>query len=168
VGDFAERSARATLLLPGMDLARIKPLVDLSDSRATVGPPQCVRAMYEYRGGRFDSAVHLFEDARRFYGQGSQQWKLACLTQSLYWLAMTHHRLGNGDAATKAYQSAENRFRQSTLPTEPTIEAGGSWHDWLQAAVTRREAQAVLAVGSDRGGRELRPPHASSQLRGED
>jgi hypothetical protein len=108
--------------------------------------------MYEYRAGRFDSAAQWFEDARRFYEPGREQWKVACLTQSLYWLAMTHHKLGDSDAATKAYRNAESRFRQATLTTEPAIGGGGSWHDWLQAAVTRREARAVLDLGREHGG----------------
>ena len=74
----------------------------------------------------------------------------AGITQSLYWLAMTHYRLGNGDEATKAYQSAEIRFRQSTVSANPDV--GGPWHDWLQTAVIRREARAVLGLGADHGG----------------
>ncbi|MBL7044774.1 MAG: protein kinase [Pirellulaceae bacterium] len=146
-GTYAARSAHAALLLPGIELARIEPLMDFSES--TVYRSHFVRAMYEYRTGRFDSAVQHFEVSRKFYGRGGAEYIEALHTQSLYWLAMTHHKLGNGDEATKAYQNAENRFRQSTVPATPDVDGVRYWHDWLQAAVIRREAHAVLGLKAE-------------------
>jgi len=162
-GTFATRSAQAALLLPGIELARIEPLVDLSES--TVYGAHFVRAMYEYRTGRFDSAVQHLEESRKLFKRGGTEWIEACHTHFLYWLAMTHHKLGNGDEATKAYQTAEIRFRQSTVPAHPEVDGVPPWHDWLQAAVIRREARAVLGLGADHGGHEPTPPRDADKAK---
>jgi len=162
-GTFEARSAHAALLLPGIELARIEPLMDFSES--SVYRSHFVRAMYEYRTGRFDSAVQHFEVSRKSYGRGGLEYIEALHTQSLYWLAMTHHKLGNGDEATKAYKIAEIRFRQSTVPANPEVDGVPPWHDWLEAAVIRREARAVLGLGADHGGHEPTPPRDADKAK---
>jgi tetratricopeptide (TPR) repeat protein len=93
-----------------------------------------------YRAGRFQDAVLLFErslkaDAKP--GRAVLNW---------LWLALANHRLGNAEESRRWLTKAQawlDQFRDS-MPARADGELGLHYHNWLEAHVLRREAEALI------------------------
>ena len=111
-----------------------------------------LKGMAEYRRGNFaDALKHLddaktgFEEDTRFIGNGSM---------CQYFASMAHHRLGDSEAAKAAFLDAQDR--QHAWETDLRKSIGGSWLDWQQTEVVRREAAALLGFDES----QLDPPNS--------
>ena len=65
------------------------------------------------------------------------------------WLALTYQRLGQTGPARSALQAARKWLDQyhEGLPADAEQKVGLHPHDWLEAHVLRREAEALLGAG---------------------
>src|SRR5262249_42688569 len=96
-----------------------------------------------YRAGRFEKAVPLFEqslqtDAKP--GRAVLNW---------LWLALAHKRLGKTEEARRWLGKAQAWLDQygAGMPDRAEEELGLHLHNWLEAHVLRREAEALLGIG---------------------
>jgi tetratricopeptide (TPR) repeat protein len=93
-----------------------------------------------YRAGRFKEAVPLFERSLRADpkpGRAVLNW---------LWLALAHHRLGKPGEARRWLDKAHawlDRYGAG-MPPRAEEELGLHLHNWLEAHVLRREAEALL------------------------
>jgi serine/threonine protein kinase/Tfp pilus assembly protein PilF len=93
-----------------------------------------------YRAGRFKEAVDLFEQslrADRKPGRAVLNW---------LWLALANYRLGNTDEATCWLCEAQawlDQYRDG-MPNRAEQELGLHLHNWLEAHVLRRQAEALI------------------------
>jgi tetratricopeptide (TPR) repeat protein len=96
-----------------------------------------------YRAGRFKEAVPLFERSLRAdpkAGRAVLNW---------LWLALAHHRLGRAEEARRWLGKAQawlDRYGAG-MPSRAEEELGLHLHNWLEAHVLRREAEALLGPG---------------------
>jgi serine/threonine-protein kinase len=94
-----------------------------------------------YRAGRYQEAVPLFERSLKAdpkSGRAVLNW---------LWLALTNHRLDKAEEARRWLSKAQawlDQYRDG-LPAGAEPEVGLGLHNWLEAHVLRREAEAVLA-----------------------
>jgi serine/threonine-protein kinase len=94
-----------------------------------------------YRAGRFQRAVPLFEqslDADAKSGRAALNW---------LWLALANQRLGKSEEARRWLGKAQawlDQYRDG-MPARAEEELGLHYHNWLEAHVLRREAEAQLA-----------------------
>jgi serine/threonine-protein kinase len=93
-----------------------------------------------YRAGRFEDAVPLFERsvlANRKPGAAVLNW---------LWLAMAHQRLGKTEEAHSWLEKADKWLDQypDGMPPNAESELGLHLHNWLEANVLRREAEALI------------------------
>jgi tetratricopeptide (TPR) repeat protein len=96
-----------------------------------------------YRAGRFQEAVPLFAqslqaDARS--GRAVLNW---------LWLALAHQRLGKSEEARRWLVKAQawlDQYRDG-MPGRAQERLGLHLHNWLEAHVLRREAEALLGAG---------------------
>jgi tetratricopeptide (TPR) repeat protein/tRNA A-37 threonylcarbamoyl transferase component Bud32 len=94
-----------------------------------------------YRAGRFEESVPLFEQS------------LAANTQpgaavvNWVWLALANQRLGKTDEARRWLGKAQNWLDQfhDGVPPNAEAEFGLHLHNWLEANVLRREAEAMIS-----------------------
>jgi tetratricopeptide (TPR) repeat protein len=94
-----------------------------------------------YRAGRFREAVALFEQSLRADatpGRAVVTW---------VWLALANQRLGKAEEARRWLGKAQawlDQYRDG-MPARAEEEFGLHFHNWLEAHVLRREAEALLA-----------------------
>jgi serine/threonine-protein kinase len=94
-----------------------------------------------YRAGRFQEAVPLFErslEADAKPGRAVLNW---------LWLALTNHRLDKAEEARRWLGKAQawlDQYRDG-MPADAEEKVGLHLHNWLEAHVLRREAEALLA-----------------------
>jgi tetratricopeptide (TPR) repeat protein len=95
-----------------------------------------------YRAGRFQQAVPLFEQSLRAdprSGRAVLNW---------LWLALAQQRLGKAEEARRWLGKAQawlDRYGAGTPPPAEE-ELGVHLHNWLEAHVLRREAEALLGA----------------------
>jgi serine/threonine protein kinase/Flp pilus assembly protein TadD len=107
----------------------------------------------DYRAGRYEDAAPLFEQslrAERLGGRAVLNW---------LWLALTEHRLGRPEQARRWLTRAQAWLDQygDGMPSRADEELGLHLHNWLEAHVLRREAEALLGL-ADEAGRQAGPP----------
>jgi tetratricopeptide (TPR) repeat protein len=94
-----------------------------------------------YRAGRFSEAVTPLEQSLRAdpkSGRAVLNW---------LWLALSHKRLGKAEEARRWLVMAQawlDRYRDG-MPSRAEEELGLHLHNWLEAHVLRREAEALLS-----------------------
>jgi serine/threonine-protein kinase len=95
-----------------------------------------------YRAGRFQEAVPLFEQSLRANPSAG-----AAVLNRL-WLVLAHQRLGKTEEARRWLSKAQAWLDQfgDGLPGDAEGTLGLHLHNWLEANVLRREAEAVLAA----------------------
>jgi tetratricopeptide (TPR) repeat protein len=105
-----------------------------------------------YRAGRFQQAVHYFEkslqaDSRP--GSAVLNW---------LWLALAQQHLGKTGEARHWLNKAQAWLDQYSggMPARAEAEFGLHLHNWLEAHVLRREAEALIQSEAPRNGREDR------------
>jgi tetratricopeptide (TPR) repeat protein len=97
--------------------------------------------MVHFRQGRYDEAKKLLERAARAYaGYGK--------ALTLYFLAMTHHHLGEADAARRRLQEASQLFDRAAAWAKDG-KYGTSWRRWITVSIVRREAEALLGAANE-------------------
>jgi tetratricopeptide (TPR) repeat protein len=95
-----------------------------------------------YRAGRFSEAVPLLEQSLRAdsnSGRAVLNW---------LWLALAHQRLGKAQEARRWLDKARAWLDQygDGMPSCAEQELGLHLHNWLEAHVLRREAEALLGA----------------------
>jgi tetratricopeptide (TPR) repeat protein len=93
-----------------------------------------------YRTGRFQEAVPLFEQSLR----ANPRPGVAVL--NWLWLALAHQRLGKAEEARHWLGKAQawlDQYRDG-MPDRAEAEVGLHLHNWLEAHVLRREAEALI------------------------
>jgi tetratricopeptide (TPR) repeat protein len=94
-----------------------------------------------YRAGRYQEAVPLFEQSLKADatpGRAVVNW---------LWLALAQQRLGKTEEARRWLGQAQawlDQYRDG-MPARAEQELGLHLHNWLEAQVLRREAEALLA-----------------------
>jgi tetratricopeptide (TPR) repeat protein len=93
-----------------------------------------------YRAGRFQEAMPLFEqslEANSRPGAAVVNW---------LWLALTQQRLGKSEEARRLLVKAQAWLDQyaNGMPDRADAELGLHLHNWLEAHVLRREAEAQI------------------------
>ena len=101
-----------------------------------------LKGMAEYRRGNFVEALKHLEDAKIGFEGNSIQIGNGSMCQ--YFASMAHHQLGDYAEAKAAFLDA--RDRQHAWESDLRKAIGGSWHDWQQTDVVRREAAALLGI----------------------
>jgi tetratricopeptide (TPR) repeat protein len=99
-------------------------------------------ALY-YRAGRFQDAVPLLQQSLRadpLSGRAVLNW---------LWLALAEQRQGRTEAARRWLGKAQAWLDQygDGMPARAEEELGLHYHNWLEAHVLRREAEALLGTG---------------------
>jgi eukaryotic-like serine/threonine-protein kinase len=105
-----------------------------------------------YRAGRFQQAVSLFEQclqAEPGPGRAVVNW---------LWLALANQRLGKGKEARRWLNKAREWLDQypDGMPARAEEEFGLHLHNWLEAHVLRREAEALIESEAPRNATEIR------------
>ncbi|HKB38359.1 MAG TPA: tetratricopeptide repeat protein, partial [Gemmataceae bacterium] len=101
------------------------------------------QAALHYRAGRFAEAVPLLEQSHRAdprSGRAVLNW---------LWLALANQRLGKAEEARRWLGKAQallDRYADG-MPSGADEELGLHLHNWLEAHVLRREAEALLGSG---------------------
>jgi hypothetical protein len=93
-----------------------------------------------YRAGKFEESALLFEQSLKVDshpGRAVVNW---------VWLAMANKRLGKNKEAREWLDKAQKWLEQYREGVPPNAEAvtGLHLHNWLEANVLRREAEAML------------------------
>jgi tetratricopeptide (TPR) repeat protein len=105
-----------------------------------------------YRAGRFQQAVAFFEQSLRAdpkSGRAVLNW---------LWLALAYQRLGKAEEARRWLEKAQawlDKYRDG-MPARAEDESGLHFHNWLEAHVLRREAEALILSEGPRSGTEDR------------
>jgi serine/threonine protein kinase/Flp pilus assembly protein TadD len=104
---------------------------------------QTERAALHYRAGRFQEALPLLEQSLRVEGLPGRA------VLNWLWLALAHQRLGKMDEARRWLSKAQAWLDQfgDGMPNRAEEELGLHFHNWLEAHVLRREAEALLGAG---------------------
>jgi serine/threonine-protein kinase len=94
-----------------------------------------------YRAGRFQDAVPLFEESLKAdstSGRSVLNW---------LWLALANHRLGRTEEAHRWRLKAQAflELYRDGPPVRAEVEIELHFHNWLEAHVLRREAEALIA-----------------------
>jgi tetratricopeptide (TPR) repeat protein len=93
-----------------------------------------------YRAGRFQESVHFFEQSMQ------AEPKLGQAVLNWLWLALAHQRLGKSEEARGWLYKAQKWLDQyrDGMPARIQEELGLHFHNWLEAHVLRREAEALI------------------------
>jgi tetratricopeptide (TPR) repeat protein len=93
-----------------------------------------------YRAGRFQETASLFEQSLRANP------KPGAAVLNWLWLALAHQRLGNVEEAQHWLGKAQAWLDQygDGMPARAEAEVGLHLHNWLEAHVLRREAEALI------------------------
>jgi eukaryotic-like serine/threonine-protein kinase len=99
-----------------------------------------------YRAGRFQEAVPLFEQSLKADatpGRAVLNW---------LWLALANQRLGKAEEARRWLGKAQAWLDQygDGMPARAEAEVGLDLHNWLEAHVLRREAEALIQPAEKR------------------
>jgi serine/threonine-protein kinase len=99
------------------------------------------RGALAYRDGRHEDAVTLFERSLKADpkpGRALLNW---------LWLAIAHHRLGNDEDSQRWLNMAQTWLDQGGKAMSDRLEdeIGLHLHNWLEAHVLRREAEALIS-----------------------
>jgi serine/threonine protein kinase len=157
--EAAERAIKTCLLVPDppVDLDSLRePLRRVMTAPTTVAYYkwfQLTQGMFEYRLGRYESAVQWLSRARD--GMTSPQGKAL----ADFFAAMAMHHLGNAAGAQRALSNGIKQTPDDPLDLahlDPT-ESGSTVGNWVIARVARREAEQLL-----RGGAAERAPSAEA------
>ncbi|MDB5331108.1 MAG: tetratricopeptide repeat protein kinase family protein, partial [Phycisphaerales bacterium] len=94
-----------------------------------------------YRAGRFEESVPLFEQSL------AANSKPGAAVVNWLWLALANERLGKTDAARLWLNKAQTWLDQCRdgMPPRAEQNLGLHLHNWLEANVLRREAEALIA-----------------------
>ncbi len=112
-----------------------------------------------YRAGRFQPVVPLFEQslqAEHKSGRAVLNW---------LWLALANQRLGKAEEARRWLEKAQawlDQYRDG-MPARAEEELGLHYHNWLEAHVLRREAEALIPSTGPRSGPENRERGAAQK-----
>jgi tetratricopeptide (TPR) repeat protein len=93
-----------------------------------------------YRAGRFKHSVPLFEQSLQANS------KPGAAVVNWIWLALADQRLGKNDEALRWLEKAQkwlDQFRDG-VPANAEVEYGLHLHNWLEANILRREAEALI------------------------
>ena len=103
-----------------------------------------------YRAGRFQEAVPLLERSLRANP------KPGAAVLNWLWLALAHQRLGKAEEARRWLGKAQAWLDQygDGMPARAEAEVGLHLHNWLEAHVLRREAEALIQPTGRRSGTE--------------
>jgi tetratricopeptide (TPR) repeat protein len=117
------------------------------------------RGALAYRAGRFQDSVPLFEQSLRANtrpGASVLNW---------LWLALANQRLGKVEEARRWLDKAQAWLDQygDGMPARAEEEFGLHLHNWLEAHVLRREAEALIASTGPRSGPENRERGAAQK-----
>jgi tetratricopeptide (TPR) repeat protein len=98
------------------------------------------RGALAFRAGHYQAAVPFFEKSLKADtkpGRAVVNW---------LWLALTHQRLGTTDEARKWLVKAQDWLDQyrDGMPARTDDDLGLHLHNWLEAQVLRREAEALI------------------------
>ena len=110
-----------------------------------------------YRAGRFQQAVPLFEQSLQAdpkSGRAVLNW---------LWLALANQRLGKAEEARRWLEKAQawlDQYRDG-MPARAEEELGLHYHNWLEAHVLRREAEALIPSTGPRSASTTRAPTRS-------
>ncbi len=105
-----------------------------------------------YRAGRFQQAVPFFEQSLQADprpGRAVLNW---------LWLALANQRLGKAEEARRWLNKAQawlDQYRDG-MPARAEEELGLHLHNWLEAHVLRREAEALIQSEAPRNATESR------------
>jgi tetratricopeptide (TPR) repeat protein len=93
-----------------------------------------------YRAGRFQQAVPLFEQSLRTNSRPGAS------VVTWLWLALANERVGKSEDARRWLNKAQAWLDQypDRLPPRAEEELGLHLHNWLEAHVLRREAEALI------------------------
>jgi tetratricopeptide (TPR) repeat protein len=97
----------------------------------------------QFRAGRFPQAVALFEQSLRADPQPGKA------VVNWLWLALAQERLGKDEAARRWLDKATawlDQYRDG-MPDRAEQALGLHLHNWLEAHVLRREAEATVRPG---------------------
>jgi serine/threonine-protein kinase len=110
------------------------------------------RGALAYRAGRFQQAVPLFEQSLRADS------KLGRMVLNWLWLALANRRLGKAEEARRCLKKAQEWLDHypDGMPARAEEELGLHPHNWLEAHVLRREAEALIPSTGPRSGPENR------------
>ena len=99
-----------------------------------------------YRAGRFQEAVPLLERSLRANP------KPGAAVLNWLWLALAHQRLGKAEEARRWLGKAQAWLDQygDGMPARAEAEVGLHLHNWLEAHVLRREAEALIQPAEKR------------------
>jgi tetratricopeptide (TPR) repeat protein len=101
-----------------------------------------------YRAGRFQQAVPLFEQSLQADpkpGRAVLNW---------LWLALANQRVGRAEEGRRWLKKAQawlDEYRDG-MPARAEEEFGLHFHNWLEAHVLRREAEALIPSNGTRSG----------------
>jgi serine/threonine-protein kinase len=135
--------ARTCTLGPGAvaDLKAVEQAAqpELAAKRAPLWAPTEQAALH-YRAGRYEQAAPLLREAVLKH----PKWEGNVL--NWLWLAMAQHRLGQTDDARRSLDKAERWFVEhgKEMPGGAGAAEALTLHDWLEAHVLRREADALV------------------------
>ncbi len=95
-----------------------------------------------YRAGRFQESLPLFEQSL------AANSKPGAAVLNWLWLALANQRLGKADEARRWLNKAQAWLDQSPdgMPAHAEEKFGLHLHNWLEAHVLRREAEALIAL----------------------
>jgi tetratricopeptide (TPR) repeat protein len=105
-----------------------------------------------YRAGRFQQAVPYFEQSLQ------ADPRPGCAVLNWLWLALANQRLGKADEAHRWLNKAQawlDQYRDG-MPARAEGEFGLHLHNWLEAHVLRREAEALIDSEARRDATESR------------
>jgi hypothetical protein len=125
--------------------ARLATASELAETAVTGGTnhaclsnSQLVKALTEYRRGRFASAGDW---ARKSLSGSGTNYTTAVAARAV--LAMSQHQLKQTDEARKGLAQAAETF-QTKLPKLESGDLGENWPEWLIARILLREARSVM------------------------
>jgi hypothetical protein len=98
------------------------------------------------RAGRFQEATPLLELSLRADGRPARA------VLNWLWLALTHQRIGKAEEARRWLGKAQAWLDQygDGMPARAEAEVGLHLHNWLEAHVLRREAEALIQPAEKR------------------
>jgi tetratricopeptide (TPR) repeat protein len=93
-----------------------------------------------YRAGRFQDAATLFEESLKADAKSGRA------VVNWLWLALANQRLGKTEEARRWLVKAQAflELYRDGMPPRADAEIGLHYHNWLEAHVLRREAEALI------------------------
>jgi tetratricopeptide (TPR) repeat protein len=104
------------------------------------------RGALAYRAGRFQDSMPLFEQSLR------ADHKVGRAVLNWLWLALAQQRVGKAEEAHRWLDKATawlDQFREG-MPDRAEEDQGLHLHNWLEASVLRREAEALIRPAEKR------------------